>query len=73
MNPNYAIPSMSRAKPWILGISSASHSGAACFLHGGEIVVAMQEERLTRIKRDRLRISRPSLAIDYCLAAANGS
>lgn len=57
-------------KPWILGLSTAFHSGAACLLRGDEIVVAVQEERLTRVKRARLRLDRPSLAIDYCLAAA---
>ena len=62
---------MSQPKPWILGLSSAFHNGAACLLHGDEIVVAIQEERLTRVKRERLRLSRPSLDIDYCLATAN--
>jgi carbamoyltransferase len=58
-------------KPWILGLSSAFHNGSACLLHGDELVVAVQEERLTRVKRDRLKISGHSLAIDYCLSAAN--
>ncbi len=60
---------MSNAKPWILGVSSAFHNGAACLLHGSEIVAAIQEERLTRVKRERLRLAGPSLAVDYCLAA----
>jgi carbamoyltransferase len=60
---------MSNAKPWILGLSSAFHNGAACLLRGDEIVAAIQEERLTRVKRERLRLSGPSLAIDYCLSA----
>src|ERR1700675_4253794 len=61
------------AKPWILGTSSAFHNGAACLLHGDKIVAAIQEERLSRVKRERLfldRTDRPSRAIDYCLAAA---
>ena len=42
-------------QPWILGIS-ASHNGSACLLRGDvEIVVAIQEERLTRFKRHRIR------------------
>jgi predicted NodU family carbamoyl transferase len=58
---------MSRDKqPWILGIS-ASHNGSACLLRGDEIVVAIQEERLSRFKRQRIFGAGPSLAIDYCL------
>jgi carbamoyltransferase len=58
---------MSRDKqPWILGIS-ASHNGSACLLRGDEIVVAIQEERLSRFKRHRIYGAGPSLAIDYCL------
>jgi carbamoyltransferase len=51
--------------PWILGIS-ASHNGAVCLLKGDEIVVAVQEERLTRFKRHRISGSDPSQAIAYC-------
>jgi carbamoyltransferase len=57
------------AEPWVLGIS-ASHNGGACILHGDRIVVAIQEERLSRSKRDRVRSSRDSLAVAYCLQAA---
>ena len=53
-------------QPWILGIS-ASHNGSACLLRGDEIVVAIQEERLSRLKRHRIFGAGPSLAIDYCL------
>ena len=53
-------------QPWILGIS-ASHNGSACLLRGDEIVVAVQEERLSRFKRQRIFGAGPSLAIDYCL------
>lgn len=52
--------------PWILGIS-ASHNGSACLLKGDEIVVAIQEERLTRFKRHRIRGAGPSHAVAYCL------
>lgn len=51
---------------WVLGIS-ASHNGAACLLKDDEIVVAIQEERLTRIKRDRIYSGEPSLSVPYCL------
>lgn len=52
--------------PWILGIS-ASHNGSACLLKGDEIVVAIQEERLSRFKRHRIRGAGPSDAVAYCL------
>ena len=55
--------------PWVLGIS-ASHNGAVCLLRGDEIVVAVQEERLTRIKRDKLYGGQNSLALQYCLDCA---
>ena len=58
---------VSSSKPWVLGLS-ASHNGAACLLHGDRIVAAVQEERLVGKKRARLYGSRPSLAVQYCLA-----
>jgi carbamoyltransferase len=51
--------------PWILGIS-ASHNGAVCLLKGDEIVVAIQEERLSRKKRHRIYGAQHSLSLDYC-------
>jgi carbamoyltransferase len=60
---------MSAHGPWILGVS-ASHNGAVCLLNGDEIVVAIQEERLSRIKRHRIYGGRPSLATEYCLSYA---
>jgi carbamoyltransferase len=56
-------------EPWVLGIS-ASHNGGACILHGDRIVAAIQEERLSRTKRDRIHGARDSLAVAYCLEAA---
>jgi carbamoyltransferase len=53
-------------QPWILGIS-ASHNGSACLLHGDEIVVAIQEERLSHFKRHRIYGQGPSQAVAYCL------
>lgn len=52
--------------PWILGYS-ASHNGAVCLLHGDEIVVAVQEERLRGEKRARIARLDESLAVAYCL------
>jgi carbamoyltransferase len=57
---------ISTSPPWILGIS-ASHNGAACLLRGDEVVVAVQEERLTRFKRQRIYGSDSSRAVLYCL------
>lgn len=59
----------SNQQPWILGIS-ASHNGSVCLLKGDEIVVAVQEERLSRFKRHRIRGADPSLALAYCLTYA---
>ncbi|MEV8629553.1 carbamoyltransferase C-terminal domain-containing protein [Streptomyces sp. NPDC051079] len=55
--------------PWILGLSAA-HNGGACLLHGDEIVAAVQEERLSGIKRDRTYGASASLATEYCLRHA---
>ena len=55
---------------WILGVG-ASHNGAAALLRDGQLFVAIQEERLTRVKRARLRPAFDSLAIRYCLDAAS--
>jgi carbamoyltransferase len=52
--------------PWILGIS-ASHNGGACLLKGDEIVVAIQEERLSRVKRDRVFAAETTACLAYCL------
>jgi carbamoyltransferase len=51
--------------PWILGMS-CSHNGSVCLLHGDEIVVAIQEERLSRIKRHSVYGSQSSMALEHC-------
>ena len=48
----------------IIGISAYYHDSAACLVIDGEIVSAVQEERLTRKKHDK---SFPKNAIEYCL------
>ena len=58
-----------KSAPLVLGIS-ASHNGSACLLRGQKVVVAIQEERLNRIKRSRIYGARYSLAVDYCLKTA---
>lgn len=55
-----------RTPLWVLGIS-ASHNGAACLLKGDEIIVAIQEERLSGFKRHRIYGAKPSLSVPYCL------
>ena len=52
--------------PWVLGISASPHNGAVCLLRGDEIVVAIQEERLTRKKRDGIYAAQPCRSLDYC-------
>lgn len=58
-----------QSSPWILGFS-ASHNGAVCLLKGDEIVVAIQEERLTGEKRARIDRLDDTLAVNYCLNTA---
>ena len=53
---------------YILGISCFYHDSAACLLHNGEIIGAVQEERFTRVKHDQ---SFPKLSIQYLLNNSN--
>jgi carbamoyltransferase len=52
---------------YVLGLSAFYHDAAACLLRDGEIVLAVEEERLSRIKHDR---GYPSRAVAACLDAA---
>src|SRR5436305_14572757 len=60
---------MAQSEPWVLGVSN-SHNGAVCLLEGDRIVAAVQEERLSRRKRQRIYGAKPSLALTYCLEQA---
>lgn len=51
----------------VLGLSSGFHDSAACLLVDGEVVAAVEQERLTRIKHDS---SFPDRAASCCLAIA---
>lgn len=51
---------------YILG-TGLSHDGSACLIKDGKIVVAIEKERLTRIKHDG---GNDSAAVKYCLEAA---
>ncbi|MFM6924214.1 MAG: carbamoyltransferase [Ferruginibacter sp.] len=51
---------------YVLG-TGLSHDGSSCLLKDGEIVVAIEKERLSRIKHDG---GNDSLTVEYCLRAA---
>lgn len=53
-----------KAPTYILGISAYFHDSAAALIKDGEVLVAIQEERLTRIKQDS---SLPVNAVQFCL------
>lgn len=57
---------MAQSEPWVLGMVN-NHNGSVCLLKGDRIVVAIQEERLSRRKRHATHGSQPSLALKYCL------
>ena len=54
----------------ILGIAS-SHDASACVFRDGQLVAAISEERLSRIKCDGGHL--PNLAIDACLKMAGAT
>jgi carbamoyltransferase len=54
----------------VLGFCS-SHDASACVFRDGELVAAISEERLSRIKTDGNRL--PELAIDRVLAMAGAT
>jgi len=53
---------------YILGISSYFHDSAAALIKDGEVLVAIQEERLSRVKNDD---KLPVKAIEFCLNYAH--
>jgi carbamoyltransferase len=56
--------------PLVLGIAS-SHDASACVFRDGELIAAISEERLSRIKTDGNRL--PELAIDAVLKMAGAT
>ena len=58
---------MTNTTPHILGISAGSHDAAAALLVGPQLVAALEEEKLARLRRAR---GLPVRAILYCLEAA---
>jgi len=60
---------------YTLGINAAYHDSAACLVHDGRVIAAVEEERLTHIKHAKRPIpfstyELPFHAIHYCLQAA---
>ncbi|MSO19493.1 MAG: carbamoyltransferase [Acidobacteria bacterium] len=53
--------------PNILGVSASSHDAAAALLQGGRMVAAIEEEKLSRVRRTH---GLPQQAIRYCLDQA---
>mgnify|MGYP001216969324 CR=1 FL=1 len=50
----------------IIGISF-SHNGSICLLKEGKVIVAIQAERLTRLKRQSLDLDKNKAAVNLCL------
>jgi carbamoyltransferase len=66
------VPSLRKRNsvPWVMGIGASQHNASVCLLKGQELVIAVQEERLSGIKRSGLVASEASRAVQYCLKAA---
>ena len=67
--------SLSPHSTYILGINSAYHESSACLIHNGEIILALEEERLNRVKHAKpARVDNadelPIGAIELCLEKA---
>lgn len=55
------------AQPFILGISASSHDAAAALFRAGNCLAAIEEEKLSRVRRSH---GLPQQAIQFCLQAA---
>jgi len=53
---------------YVLGISAYFHDASAALFKNGQLIAAIEEEKLSRIKHD---YSFPENAIDFCLKEAN--
>ena len=49
---------------WILGVGGYSHDASACLFHNGNLIAAIQEERLSRVKHQG---GFPYKSIEFCL------
>src|SRR5688572_25259660 len=60
---------------YTLGINAVYHDSAACLVHDGRVVAAVEEERFTHVKHGKRPVpfstyELPFHAIDYCLREA---
>jgi carbamoyltransferase len=55
----------SKRPTYVLG-TGLSHDGSACLLRDGQVAVAIEKERITRVKHDG---GNDTAAIRYCLEA----
>lgn len=58
---------MSGSDRYVLGVNAYDHDVSACLLRNGEVVAAINKERLTRLKHDTGFYAHP---VAYCLLAA---
>ncbi|MFW2438913.1 MAG: carbamoyltransferase C-terminal domain-containing protein [Arenicellales bacterium] len=63
-------PIDNRPSPQVIVGITASHDASACLVIDGEIINAIQLERITRKKHDGLPYLSNDDAVDYCLCAA---
>ncbi len=66
---------MNNPDRYILGINSAYHESSACLIKNGQVVIAIEEERLNRIKHAKpAKIDNPHIlplkSIELCLETA---
>jgi carbamoyltransferase len=55
----------SAGSPWIVGLNHGGHDASAALLHGGKLIVTVEQERLSR--RKRALEQSPADALRYCL------
>jgi predicted NodU family carbamoyl transferase len=60
---------MPHPSPWMLGLAPG-HNIGACLLHGAEIVAAIREERLLRMKRAEHPIFSAQLKFETAIKVA---
>ena len=51
---------------WILGISK-SHNGAVALTYNGKIISAIQAERISRIKRQPIKLGEDKILVSKCV------
>ena len=55
---------------WILGLGGSDHDGSAALMHGADVKIAIEEERLTRRKHGMSAFFHNPVknSVDYCLS-----